>query len=145
MVEVSLGYRASAWWLGSFEQSASECGSLHPCALSIPYSNQLHRPALELELSTTSDFALEAEAALEHRIYWDEGLYRLTSGVEVSEERRDTALYFALQARVPVDKKLHLVLGVDYTRNRSTIDEATVEIDEGYDRFTASASLRYRK
>jgi len=144
-LRVEVSYRAVAWWLGTFEQSNSDCASEEPCALSVPYSNHMHRPALSLEASADSGLAVEAEVALERRVYWDEGLYRTASDVEVTEERRDLATCFAVEARIPVATDVRLLLGADYTRNRSSIDVASTGIDEGYDRFEVSAQLSYRK
>ncbi len=144
-VEVSVSYRVAAWWLGTFAQSATECTGEEPCALTVPYSNHLHRPSLSVDLTSSSGLALGGELALERRVYWDESLYRLSTGVQVAEERRDLAVSAAAVARIPAGKNLRFVIEAEYTHNRSTIDEETTGIEEGFDRFAISAGLSYRK
>jgi hypothetical protein len=144
-VEVSVSYRLAGWWLGTFAQSATDCSGEEPCVLSVPYSNHLHRPAISLDLTSSSGLALGGELALERRVYWDESLYRLSTGVQVEEERRDLAVSAAVVARIPAGKNLRFVIDAEYTHNRSTIDEETTGIEEGFDRFEVSAGLSYRK
>lgn len=143
-LRVELSYRLGVWWLGTLETPASDCPANTPCGLFIPYSNYAHRGALDLHVRAAPWLAFDGRAALEHRTYWEDGLYRTHNGSTITVQRLDLLQHVRLEALFRLAKNLRLGVAYAFTRNRSTVD-ADVGIDEGYDRHQVWATLAYRR
>lgn len=139
----SVGYRLGVWWLGRLVTPETDCEAGEPCGLDIPYSNHVHLGQLRLGLRAARWLNLDGALSVAHRTYWDPGLYRPAFEGPVELQRIDLIQDYRLSVRFQVRKGMHLALAYSFTRNRSTIDEESVGIEEGYYRHRIWASFAY--
>lgn len=145
ILTAELGWELGSWWLGTASQPVSDCQAGDPCALEVPYSHLANRVRLALGVRPRPWLALAAGAGLAHRRYRPEARYRSSAGQEVSLTRVDLTPQVDVALRFRLAKGLWLELAWRYVYNRSTVNEAEVGIEEGYQRHVAELGLAWSR